>query len=96
MKKAIAQLTAEMVKARKELAIMQKARDEAQRLYVDDLRLDRFLEAELELNTANMSLKYHQGKVVAYERALAILGDAKERIGNEDDNAQVNVVSDGR
>ena len=68
MKAAIEQLTAELVKARKELVRTQNA----------------------------LCLKYHQGKVVAYETALAILYDAKERIRNEDDNAQGNALSDGR
>lgn len=68
MKTAIEQLTAELVKARKELVRTQNA----------------------------LRLKYHQGKVVAYETALAILYDAKERIRNEDDNAQGNALSDGR
>lgn len=96
MKTAIEQLSAELAKARRELATMKKARDEAQRLYVGGLRFDKFLEAELELDQANMSLRYKQGKVIAYERALAILEEAKERIDNGDDNAQVHAVSDGR
>ena len=41
-------------------------------------------------------LKHLQGKVVAYETALAILYDAKERMCNEDDNAQDHALSDGR
>lgn len=100
MKTAIEQLTAELVKARKELAITQNAREAAQLVYIGALQFsnneDKIREAELELDKANMSLKYHQGKVVAYEAAFAILYDAKERMCNEDDNSQGNALSDGR
>lgn len=100
MKTAIEQLTAELVKARKDLAIVQKAREAAQQEYSHALIFSHSAnavgEAELELDKANMSLKYHQGKVVAYEAAFAILYDAKERMCNEDNNAQVNALSNGR
>ena len=100
MKTAIEQLTAALVKARKELTIVQEAREAAQLVYIGALQCsnneDKIREAELEFDKANMSLKYHQGKVVAYEAALFILYDAKGRIDNEDDNAQGNALSDGR
>lgn len=84
MKTAIEQLTAALVKARKELAVVQKARDAAQLVYMGALQFsnseDKIREAELELDKANMSLKYHQGKVVAYEDALIILRVAKGTI----------------
>lgn len=100
MKTAIEQLTAVLARAREELAIVQKARDDAQLVYMGALQFsnseDKIREAEFELDKANMSLKYHQGKVVAYEAALIILRAAKGRIASEDDNAQVNAVSDGR
>lgn len=100
MKTAIEQLTAELVRARNDLAIVQEERKAAQLVYIDALQFsnkkDKIREAELEFDKANMSLKYHQGKVVAYEAALFILHDAKERIDNEDDNAQDHALSDGR
>lgn len=100
MKTAIEQLTAALVKARKELAIVQEAREVAQLVYIGALQFsnneDKIREAELEFDKANMSLKYHQGKAVAYEAALFILYDAKERMCNGDDNAQDNALSDGR
>lgn len=84
MKKAIDELTAELVKAKEELAIVQKARDDAQLVYMGALQFsdseDKIREAEFELDKANMSLKYHQGKVVAYEAALIILRAAKGTI----------------
>lgn len=99
MKTTIEQLTAVLARAREELAIVQKARDDAQLVYMGALQFgdsEDIREAEFELDKANISLKYHQGKVVAYETALIILEAAKGRIASEDDNAQVNAVSDGR